>query len=547
MNAVVCSFETNPATKASQCGEAELYRTLRSVAEAKYAGKRETIIIDKGRTWPSPQIMETMRKVLDKPIKIIATVRPIAECVADAYKIDKGKNLEKWIKTSHLMRHLMTSYSILKEGYKTAPENFCLVEYENLCKNPQKELDRISTFLGVDTHTYNATIEQVDENDNAWGIENLHKLDDKINQTGQDTREVLGDKLFEYYQGGEFWNDKPEPFKENQPIDMSLALALRGEHDKSYRILKQEKKLDPSDDRISFNLGWHELSRGNLLAGHKLLDRGRNESIYGNTPIGSKQPIWNGERGVTVLMIMEGGLGDQLHSIRYAKNIAEYGNKVVVSGSSSLSFILKDCAGVSAFSQQEAALGIYHDYWLPSMSSVVSLNLEYSDLCSAPYIKTTRESEGKVGIKWAGNPEFEHEQHRLFPEELMFDAVGNANCISLQKEGEVPDWLEKPSLDSWDDTRDAISRCDLVISSCTSIAHLSAAMGIETWIVVPILPYYLWALPGDTTPYYDCVKLFRQEKYGCWKAPFNNIKQQLLQRKISTFSYGESTRSFIEG
>jgi len=129
----------------------------------------------------------------------------------------------------------------------------------------------------------------------------------------------------------------------------------------------------------------------------------------------------------------------------------------------------------------------------------------------------------------------------------MFDAVGNADCMSLQKEGEVPDWMSKPSLDSWDDTRDAISRCDLVISSCTAVAHLSAAMGIETWIVVPILPYYLWALPGNTTPHYDSVTLFRQEKYGCWKEPFKKIKTELVQRKISKFSYGEATQLFIEG
>ena len=53
------------------------------------------------------------------------------------------------------------------------------------------------------------------------------------------------------------------------------------------------------------------------------------------------------------------------------------------------------------------------------------------------------------------------------------------------------------------------------------------AMGIETWIVVPILPYYLWALPGDKTPHYDSVTLYRQEKYGCWEAPFKKIKQDL--------------------
>jgi len=75
----------------------------------------------------------------------------------------------------------------------------------------------------------------------------------------------------------------------------------------------------------------------------------------------------------------------------------------------------------------------------------------------------------------------------------------------------------------------------LVITSCTSIAHLAGAMGVETWVIVPILPYYLWALPTNTTPHYDSVTLFRQEKYGCWEAPFMKIKSELnhvIERKI---------------
>ena len=135
----------------------------------------------------------------------------------------------------------------------------------------------------------------------------------------------------------------------------------------------------------------------------------------------------------------------------------------------------------------------------------------------------------------------------------MFDAVKDEDCISLQKElGKPPDWMEQPSLETWKDTQLAISRCDLVITSCTGVAHLAGAMGVETWVVVPVLPYYLWALPGDKTLHYDSVILFRQKKYGCWKAPFKKIKQALIQRRVVSWSkdtydeYGDTTRAFIE-
>jgi len=340
------------------------------------------------------------------------------------------------------------------------------------------------------------------------------------------------------------------------PLDEALELSLHGNQDESFSILSKFCKQYPYDERAAFNLGWHEMKQGNLLTGHKYLTRGRLANVFGNKHIGSSKPFWNGERGVTVLMEMEGGLGDQIHAIRYAKDIANYGNKVIISGSEHLAEIMIDCEGVSAFCQHEVATGIYHDYWIPSMSVTIPLGYEFKDISGEPYIRKIGSSDRKVGVKWSGNPVFEHQQHRLFPSQLMFDTVNDEDCISLQKkDGETdgnvdsPSWMEQPSLDTWKDTQRAISLCDLVITSCTGVAHLSAAMGIETWVVVPILSYYLWALPGNKTPYYNSVTLFRQEKYGCWEAPFKKIKQTLTTRRISKrekLPMGESTLSFVE-
>ena len=104
------------------------------------------------------------------------------------------------------------------------------------------------------------------------------------------------------------------------------------------------------------------------------------------------------------------------------------------------------------------------------------------------------------------------------------------DCISLQRDTDAdlrPKWMKKCDLSTWQKTREEISKCELVISSCTSVAHLAAAMGVQTWIVVPILPYYIWALPGKKTPYYNSVNLYRQKEYQDWSHPFKYIKQDL--------------------
>jgi hypothetical protein len=78
----------------------------------------------------------------------------------------------------------------------------------------------------------------------------------------------------------------------------------------------------------------------------------------------------------------------------------------------------------------------------------------------------------------------------------------------------------------------AMDQLDLVISSCTSIAHLSAAMGKETWVVVPAMPYYPWARPGRKSDWYPSVTLFRQKCFGEWIPPFVEIKE-CLTRKVN--------------
>ena len=124
----------------------------------------------------------------------------------------------------------------------------------------------------------------------------------------------------------------------------------------------------------------------------------------------------------------------------------------------------------------------------------------------------------------------------------MFEAVKGLDVefISLQRdEGEEarPSWVKEVPLDNWGDTKAAIDSCDLVISACTSVSHLSAAMGVETWVITPVLPYFLYSIVwGDRTPYYNDMKLFRQEAFGKWEAPLNLIKKQLQPKKEIEFN-----------
>jgi hypothetical protein len=141
----------------------------------------------------------------------------------------------------------------------------------------------------------------------------------------------------------------------------------------------------------------------------------------------------------------------------------------------------------------------------------------------------------KVGIRWAGNPKFEHEQHRKFDPQPLIDLhkLDGITLYSLQRDDNLIDGLPfadlRDQMKTFEDTASIIKGLNLVITSCTSIAHLSAALGVKTWVIVPIMPYYAWAEPKDTSVWYDSVRLFRQQKYGDWSHPLEEVKSALIQ------------------
>ena len=52
-------------------------------------------------------------------------------------------------------------------------------------------------------------------------------------------------------------------------------------------------------------------------------------------------------------------------------------------------------------------------------------------------------------------------------------------------------------------------------------------------IIVPVVPYYLWTLPGTSTPYYDGITLLRQTDPDDWLAPFKQLAEMVVLREAA--------------
>jgi hypothetical protein len=517
----------------------KLAQTMRGAIDAFYEDTDKPVIIDKSRGWPIGQIMGAMSQVLGRQPKIIATVRSVPDCAASFIRVAKPTDLDEFMATGQLMDHLKAAYISLQNGYEYAPENFLFVEYEDLLADPKAQLARIHEFLELPEFAYdfnNIDGSSVAEDDeNLHGHAGMHDVKPVLAaQHKQDPRDLLKHHYSAFCQP-EFWLERPRTVPELHDLDLQLAASTMGDFAEGWRLAQKLEAEEPSNHRAAYNRGWYLLRQGQIQKGYGLMDRGRIVGVFGNSRPDVPTPQWDGKTKGTVMLYLEGGLGDQIHQIRYAKLIAERGCKVVVSCTGPLASLFQGVEGVSAVVQHEATFGIYHDFFVSGMSAVVPLGLELRDLSGAPYLEKPMSIKGRkkrIGLRWQGNSKFEHEHHKKFPYELMFDAVKDADAefISLQRDEGVdacPAWVKQVPLQSWEDTRQAVASCDLVISACTSVSHLAAAMGVETWVVTPIMPYFLYAIDGDKTPYYDSMKLVRQEVYGDWTAPFDKIKERV--------------------
>jgi len=68
---------------------------------------------------------------------------------------------------------------------------------------------------------------------------------------------------------------------------------------------------------------------------------------------------------------------------------------------------------------------------------------------------------------------------------------------------------------------------DLVIGVDTSIVHLAATLGKPTWVLLPFSPDWRWLLNRDDSPWYESVKLYRQDKINQWDSPLLKVKADL--------------------
>ncbi|MBP6637797.1 MAG: tetratricopeptide repeat protein [Sulfuritalea sp.] len=272
--------------------------------------------------------------------------------------------------------------------------------------------------------------------------------------------------------------------------------------------------------------------------------------------------LWRGDDlgGKRVLAWSEGGFGDEIQFVRYLPLLRSKGVRHLTLACKPETKALFEHQGfadqVICKEDWQSRMADEFDGWCPLMSLPLRFGTRLDSIpASLPYLKANPELVARwkprlgapglrVGLVWGGNPRHENDPARSLPGLATLAplwSVPDIRFVSLQKgegENEALDSLpDRPLLHlgtdiaDFADTAAIVGQLDLVISVDTSSAHLAAASGTATWVLLPKTGTdWRWLLDREDSPWYPGVaRLFRQDSAGDWEGVVSRLVAALQE------------------
>jgi tetratricopeptide (TPR) repeat protein len=265
---------------------------------------------------------------------------------------------------------------------------------------------------------------------------------------------------------------------------------------------------------------------------------------------GSEIPLWDGAQslqGRRILVFSEQGLGDTLQFSRYIPLLAANGAHVIFEVQPRLLELMQSWPGAGAVISTDSPLPPV-DFKCPLMSLPYRLGTTLDTIPSTTrYLTADPErvrrwqqqladsKRPRIGLTWSGNPNQPEDRYRSVPLAQLIQALPpEFEYFCLQREIRPADRaaLEaNPQIHYVDaDFPDTAALCeclDLVVSSCTSIAHLAGALGRPVWLLISSNADWRWFLDRADTPWYPTARLYRQSRLGDWSQPLAALARDI--------------------
>lgn len=263
---------------------------------------------------------------------------------------------------------------------------------------------------------------------------------------------------------------------------------------------------------------------------------------------------WKGEdfQGKTLLVYPEQGYGDSILASRFLPLVKRRGGAVCLMCKPPLQRLFKDLEGVDRlvtdtradirFDLQCAMLslpGIFKTTF-ENVPSPARLHIPEESRNKARSLVSPTDDRFKVGIVWSGSVTFKNNASRTTTLDRFLQLAGipGIRFYSLQK-GPLESELRETGanavipdiggrVEDFADTAAVIERLDLVIMTDSAVAHLTGSLGRPVWNLLSFVPYWLYLLEGEQTPWYPSMKLVRQPRFGDWDSVFARVETELV-------------------
>jgi tetratricopeptide (TPR) repeat protein len=327
--------------------------------------------------------------------------------------------------------------------------------------------------------------------------------------------------------------------------NLGISYKSNGEFDKA--LVHYNKAIEKNKD--FFDAYWN---RGVLLLLLGKLKEGFEDYEYRfkkSKPTDSRifdKPKWNGEslEDKKILIVAEQGFGDDIQFARFIPLVKKLGAYVILECKKGLRNLFGVSSFIDEFVDKEEIARTNFDFYIHLMSLPKLLGIDLTNIPNSPYIQIQKENsekyrlnfpEFKIGINWAGNPEYPEDKERstIFETFRCLEEIPGVKLFSLQK-GEPLKQVQNSNvirlsdnINDFSDTAGIIDNLDLVISTDTSVVHLAGAMGKPVWVLLSHIPDWRWLLERKDSPWYPSMKLFRQKEKGNWNSVMEEVVGEL--------------------
>lgn len=261
--------------------------------------------------------------------------------------------------------------------------------------------------------------------------------------------------------------------------------------------------------------------------------------------------------GKNILLYTPNGAGDIIFSLRYLPFLIEKANTVILVSQKPLNSLIKyNFPTIKIEDYPKLVDESLYDYSSSDLNIINLLNINFKDIpFSSGFLKVSPElikekssqvefpkDKLKIGIYWQGNPTILKNRstklNKLLP--LFNSDKRKIYSFQMSKIDYESDNLKKtldlvdlaPYIKNYEDTAAFLHNIDVLVTIDTSIAHLAGALGIKTFLMLPYASEWRWFDDTDTTPWYDSVKIFKQDSDCCWDSVISRINEELNNVKL---------------